>query len=1536
MAAVSGAATRDGKSHRIIALQVSGLQTLTTTTTTAVAASRSKIVAVKVDSNSRGDGGGSQVALQVSGLQTLTTTTTAAAATAGSRSKIVAVKVDSKSRGGGGGGSQVALQVSGLQTLTTTAAAAPRSKIVAVKVEPNSRDGGGSQVALVRVIRQERVASLPPDVVPYQCNVCGIAYLQCDQLAAHVKEHVMALRTPYVCAVCALPFRLPAECARHYRTCHIANAASVAAARAHTVLKVEPASKAAETDARTVLKVAPPLRGKAEKNASAAHTVLKVAPALREKAEKNVNTVLKVATAAALRGIAGAGKDSAVLTQLKVAPPVQGNGVTEPADPPSKKRDSPPPTGGAGEATKPPNGPELDAAAETEEGGRDRCCHCGKAFADAVRRMRHERLVHNAQKLSSCRYCGRMFNHSGHRNEHERLHTGQLPFTCHDCCKGFVNRSKLRQHQAKGCLEQSAADAGSDGHQRVLTGDERRRASGHVRVKHEPASDGEDAPAGGAGGCVKTVRVKLEPDEEEGGGRGFMHGASSVPLLVSGGSVKRAAAGGYRPGPRSARIRAAARRAARAAAKLNACVTQTTACQEGGVRKGEIPRASQETSVGKGEVPAASQETSVGKGEVPTAACNNESSGEKKEVSGACEESSVEKGEIPAVCHWENSEKKEGEVSLVCQETSEEEGEMPEICKESSEVKRETPAAAQKEDSEEEGEMPPALEPEAPREKREVIDAGDSHSEKADVGAACRDTSEVKPGITPVRRKSKMKLTPSRSNVCSENKRDSTTACQTPSKTKRKKEVIGDYPVPSQKEGEKIVASQALSQNDEGKILTSHVPSQNEKEVKESLEVGTPFPPVTNEENGLAITASSLPLNQTSETKEGKLPACSLPPSQGMKRRSSTSPASLKREGVKMKRGSDTICDKFGASAGLAGGGESRTAAPRHASPPSTSNETCSRPSADGRAADRSTNANPAKRSPVGGQTKRQRVVAAATAKRGKVAKRRAAAAKKGAGKRRRRAAPVAPPRGSDEGASGSEGSSSLRGRSSCACRYCGRAFKHSGHRNEHERLHTGQLPYKCDLCDKAFVNPSKLKYHHANAHRAAAKEGAAAAKEGTTAAKKGSAARKGARSSKKAARKRVRGKRGTVAAAASHVENSVEVAPPVDANSLEVAPPVDANSLQLAPPVVANSLEVAPPVVANSLEVAPPVVANSLEVAPLDNTNSLEVALPMDANSLQVAPPVDSKDGRRVVDVNENNEPAAVKKKRRPLAADRARKHVCATCGKGFKRAGHLDDHALTHSDDRQRPHRCVLCSAAFLRPAHLVSHMNTHAGEHACAVCRLPFSSVKTLKMHVSKSHPSEEEVEGGGEKEDGGEGETQSAAARDDDHGTTTGGAVGACDVIFENGDSLSANGHDGHAAFGREMCGALYGSGEELALHARSPAPPGGDGRKHRCEVCGKSFVRAGHLRDHVALCHTGETPYRCAICGAGFARKHRLRAHHDQTHDDGGEDCGVACGVCGVPFVSKDELGEHLKKKLCGEGAYGTYLTAPVRLSCHLV
>jgi uncharacterized Zn-finger protein len=52
------------------------------------------------------------------------------------------------------------------------------------------------------------------------------------------------------------------------------------------------------------------------------------------------------------------------------------------------------------------------------------------------------------------------------------------------------------------------------------------------------------------------------------------------------------------------------------------------------------------------------------------------------------------------------------------------------------------------------------------------------------------------------------------------------------------------------------------------------------------------------------------------------------------------------------------------------------------------------------------------------------------------------------------------------------------------ACDVCGKRFSQFSDRNEHRRVHTDEKPYACDVCGKRFSQPSSRNEHRRTQHQ--------------------------------------------------------------------------------------------------------------------------------------------------------------------------------------------------------------------------------------------------------------------------------------------------------------------------------------------------------------------------------------------------------------------------------------------------------------------
>lgn len=77
------------------------------------------------------------------------------------------------------------------------------------------------------------------------------------------------------------------------------------------------------------------------------------------------------------------------------------------------------------------------------------------------------------------------------------------------------------------------------------------------------------------------------------------------------------------------------------------------------------------------------------------------------------------------------------------------------------------------------------------------------------------------------------------------------------------------------------------------------------------------------------------------------------------------------------------------------------------------------------------------------------------------------------------------------------------------------------------------------------------------------------------------------------------------------------------------------------------------------------------------------------------------------------------------------------------------------------------------------------------------------------------------------------------------------------------------------------------------------------RPFPCNVCGRKFIRATHLRRHMRI-HTGEKPFFCHICGRRYARGDYLRAHiHAHRREKFHK-----CRVCGEVYHDLSRFSNH--------------------------
>ncbi|XP_074657199.1 uncharacterized protein LOC141910365 [Tubulanus polymorphus] len=188
-----------------------------------------------------------------------------------------------------------------------------------------------------------------------------------------------------------------------------------------------------------------------------------------------------------------------------------------------------------------------------------------------------------------------------------------------------------------------------------------------------------------------------------------------------------------------------------------------------------------------------------------------------------------------------------------------------------------------------------------------------------------------------------------------------------------------------------------------------------------------------------------------------------------------------------------------------------------------------------------------------------------------------------------------------------------------------------------------------------------------------------------------------------------------------------------------------------------------------------------------------------------------------------------------------------CPMCKRGFTLKKQCIGHMrLVHTDER--PFKCQFCDKRLKTSRHLKQHEQIHTGQKPfkCLRCELCFNQKGNCNRHMKLIHNNEKPFECPMCKK---------------------------CFTLKEACKRHEKHVHSDERPFKCLKCESCFVLKSNLTLHMKRVHPE----RLLKCHFCDQRLKCRQHLTRHEQI-HTGEKPFKCPTCGRGFERKSHCKEH----------------------------------------------------------
>ncbi|XP_046455032.1 zinc finger protein 236-like isoform X2 [Daphnia pulex] len=253
----------------------------------------------------------------------------------------------------------------------------------------------------------------------------------------------------------------------------------------------------------------------------------------------------------------------------------------------------------------------------------------------------------------------------------------------------------------------------------------------------------------------------------------------------------------------------------------------------------------------------------------------------------------------------------------------------------------------------------------------------------------------------------------------------------------------------------------------------------------------------------------------------------------------------------------------------------------------------------------------------------------------------------------------------------------------------------------------------------------------------------------------------------------------------------------------------------------------------------------------------------------------------------------------------------LCGNCPKRFKKPLDLVRHLRIHNSIM--PYKCPVCHKTFRLKSTLMSHLNSHNGTKAfeCPVCCKKLASQASLVLHQRLHtgqrpyccqfcgkqfrHRSYFKVHLQAHQRSA-KSKTKTALTSEEPRIASDSLKTGAnMSVTLAEPLELTESG-----ILPRQPVNAQLFSRSEEKNGTRQIRP-------FKCLQCGAAFKKSAHLNQHIQT-HSGLKPFTCNICLRNFVSKWVLKAHH-LTHERTSAP-NFQCSECNRSFTTRGTLNRH--------------------------